>query len=63
MRRMAAPPDESVKRGPINLAKLIQRRLRRFRFGLAVARRQNHAPMSGSERVAWPVDGAGLEFT
>jgi hypothetical protein len=60
VRRMPAPADESVERRPVGLAKLSQRSLGRFRFGLALTRRQNHAPMSGLEWIARPMNGVGL---
>src|SRR5947199_10485205 len=49
-----AAAHESVKRGPIGLAKLSQRPARDFRRSLAFPGRDNHAPMRRSERVAQP---------
>jgi hypothetical protein len=54
---IAAAAHESVKRWPIGLAKLRQRRARCFRVRLTLSGRQNNAPLSRDKRIALTANG------
>src|SRR5882724_8805316 len=49
---MTAAAHKTVKRRPIDLAKLGKRGVRKLRFGLASPRRQNNAPVSRRKQIA-----------
>src|SRR2546430_8881164 len=53
-----ATAHESVKRRPIGLAKLSERRLGKLRVSLASSGCDNHAPMGRSEGIALTMGGA-----
>ena len=48
---VAATAHKTVERRPIGLAKLGERGLRNFRFGLAFPCREDHAPMSRRKQI------------
>jgi hypothetical protein len=62
---VSAAAHETVKRRPINLAKLRERSLRNLRFGLAFPSRDNHAPVRRRKEIASaiPVPCLGLHVS
>ena len=58
MRRVAPAADESIKRRPINLAKLTEGSAGDVGARLTFPGREDHAPLGGSERITRPTDGS-----